>query len=74
MTSIVLSACYSLFLLSYGNLSTYLLPLKDINRREYYLLVTLLIPTVVFGILSNTLLGPIYISVSSLLYNISWIN
>ena len=74
MTGIVLSACYSLFLynrLSYGNLSTYLLLLKDINRREYYLLITLLISTVVFGILPNALLGPIYISVSSLLYNIS---
>ncbi len=50
-TGIVLSACYSLFLynrLSYGNLSPSLPPVKDINRREYYLLISLLIPTVVF--------------------------
>ena len=76
VTGIALSN-YSLFLynrLSYGNLSTYLPPLKNINRREYYLLITLLIPTVVFGILPNALLGPMHISVSSLLYNIPWIN
>src|SRR6267154_2735800 len=72
-TGIVLSACYSLFLynrLSYGNLSPSLPPLKDVNRREYYLLVSLLIPTVVFGIFPNALLGPLHSSVSSLLYNI----
>ena len=77
VTDIVLSTCYSLFLynrLSYGNLSTYLLSLKNINRKEYYLLIILLISTVVFGILPNVLLGPMYISVSSLLYNIPWIN
>lgn len=68
---IVLSACYSLFLynrLSYGNLSTYLPPLKDINRKEYYLLITLLVPTVVFGIIPNVILTSLHTSVSSLLY------
>jgi len=59
-SSILLSACYSIFLynrLSYGNLSPYLPPIKDINRREYVLLISLLIPTVVFGILPNTILN-----------------
>jgi len=70
-TGIVLSACYSLFLynrLSYGILSPSLQPLKDINRREYYLLISLLIPTVVFGILPNVLLNSLHTSVSALLY------
>jgi proton-translocating NADH-quinone oxidoreductase chain M len=68
---IVLSACYSIFLynrISYGNISTQLPPLKDINRREYYLLISLLIPTVVFGILPNVILSSLHSSVSSLLY------
>lgn len=72
-TGIVLSACYSLFLynrLSYGNLSPHLPPLKDINRREYYLLICLLIPTVVFGILPDAILTSLHISVSNLLFNI----
>src|SRR6266567_3711067 len=72
-TSILLSACYSIFLynrLSYGNLSPYLPPLKDINRREFILLITLLLPTVIFGIIPNIILSSLHMSVSSLLYNI----
>ena len=70
-TGIVLSACYSLFLynrLSYGNLSPLLTPLKDLNRREYYLLISLLLPTIIFGILPNVLLDSIHTSVSTLLF------
>ena len=77
-TGIVLSACYSIFLynrLSYGNLSpsrqslAYATPLaKDINRREYYLLISLLIPTVVFGILPNVILASLHTATSALLY------
>lgn len=72
-TGIVLSAVYSIFLynrLSYGNYSPYLAPkiIKDINRREYFLLLALLIPTIIFGILPNVLLDSLHLSVSSLLY------
>lgn len=70
-TSIVLSACYSLILfnrLSYGNLSPHIQPMKDINRREFYLLITLLIPTIIFGIFPNLLLDSLHVSVYSLLY------
>jgi NADH-ubiquinone oxidoreductase chain 4 len=70
-TGIVLSACYSLFLynrLSYGSYSPHLPALKDINRREYYLLISLLIPTIVFGIIPNVLLNPLHTSISALLY------
>lgn len=72
-TGIVLSACYSIFLynrLSYGNLSPYLPPLKDINRREYYLLLSLLIPTVIFGIFPNILLDSLHASISPLLFQL----
>lgn len=70
-TSIVLSACYSLILfnrLSYGNLSPHLQPMKDINRRELYLLITLLIPTIIFGIFPNLILDSLHVSVYSLIY------
>ena len=71
-TGIVLSAVYSIFLynrLSYGNYSPHLKKIvKDINRREYYLLLALLIPTVILGIIPNILLDSLHLSVSALLY------
>lgn len=72
-TGIILSACYSLFLynrLSYGNLSPALQPLKDINRREFFLLLSLLIPTFLLGIFPNVILDTLHVSVSSLLYEV----
>jgi len=72
-TGIVLSACYSIFLynrVSYGNYSPYLPPLKDINRREFYLLISLLIPTVIFGIFPNIILESLHTSVSVLLFQV----
>lgn len=70
-SGILLSACYSLFLynrLSYGSYSPHIPIITDINRREYYLLITLLIPTIILGILPNVLLNPIHTSISALLY------
>lgn len=70
-SGIVLSACYSLFLynrLSFGSYSPHLPALKDLNRREYYLLISLLIPTIILGILPNILLNPLHTSISALLY------
>jgi NADH-ubiquinone oxidoreductase chain 4 len=72
-SGIVLSACYSIFLynrISYGSYSPHLLLLKDINRREFYLLISLLIPTVLLGIFPNVILNLIHLSVTSLIYNI----
>nr|YP_009710672.1 NADH dehydrogenase subunit 4 [Amanita muscaria]QFZ98621.1 NADH dehydrogenase subunit 4 [Amanita muscaria] len=71
-TGILLSACYSLFLynrLSYGSLSPLLTPVKDLNRREYYLLISLLIPTIAFGLLPDVLLNSLHTSVSALLFS-----
>jgi len=70
-SGIVLSACYSLFLynrLSYGTYSPHLPVLKDINRREYYLLISLLLPTIILGILPNILLNSLHTSISALIY------
>jgi len=70
-TSILLSACYSIFLynrLSYGSYSPHLQPVKDINRREYCLLLSLLVPTFLLGIFPNVILDSLHITTSSLLY------
>ena len=72
-TGIVFSACYSIWLynrISYGTYSPYLKPLKDITRREFILLISLLIPTVILGIYPNVLLDSLHCVVTSLLYNI----
>lgn len=40
----------------------------DVTRREYMVLLTLLIPTIVFGIWPNIILNDLHYSVSTLLY------
>ena len=40
----------------------------DITRREFNLLIALLIPTIILGILPNVILDSLHISVSTLLY------
>ena len=72
-TGIVLSAVYSIYLynrISYGIYSPHLKPVKDISRREFNLLITLLIPTVLLGIFPNVILDGLHFSISTLLYNI----
>lgn len=72
-SGIVLSACYSLFLynrLSYGSYSPHIPVIKDINRREFYILISLLLPTFIFGILPNILLNPLHTSISALIYTV----
>lgn len=72
-SSIVLSAIFSLYLynrLSYGTYSNNSFILTDINRREFYLFLSLLIPTFLLGIFPNVILDSLHVSVSSLIYNI----
>jgi NADH-ubiquinone oxidoreductase chain 4 len=72
-TGIVLSAIYSIYLynrISYGIYSPHLKPIKDLSRREFNLLITLLLPTVLLGIFPNVILDGLHFSTSSLLYNI----
>ena len=72
-TGIFFSACYSIYLynrISYGAYSPHLNPLKDLNRREFILLITLLVPTIILGIFPNVVLETLHSSVTSLLYNI----
>jgi NADH-ubiquinone oxidoreductase chain 4 len=76
-SGIVLSAAYSIWVytrISYGSYNNPVFNLmgsiKDINRREFYLLLPLLITTVVFGILPNIILDALHVSVSTVLYSI----
>ena len=72
-TGIVLSAIYSIYLynrISYGIYSPHLKPIKDISRREFILLITLLIPTVLLGIFPNVILDGLHFSISTLLFNV----
>ena len=75
-TGIVLSACYSIFLynrISYGVYSPNLnsVSLFDISRREFIILISLLIPTILLGIFPNILLDCIHLSLTTILYNIN---
>jgi NADH-ubiquinone oxidoreductase chain 4 len=70
-SGIVLSACYSIYLynrISYGSYSPNLKPLKDINRREFILLISLLLPTLILGIYPNVILDSLHPSISTLLF------
>ena len=74
-SGIVLSACYSIFLynrISYGTYSPNMnnVIVLDITRREFIILISLLIPTILLGIFPNVILDSIHISVSTILYNI----
>ena len=70
-TGIVFSAAYSFWLynrICFGAYSQYLGYARDVSRREYMILLTLLIPTFVFGIWPNIILNDLHYSVSGLLY------
>jgi len=74
-TGIVLSACYSIFLynrISYGTYSPNmkLVLIKDISRREFIILITLLVPTILLGVFPNVILDSIHVSVSTVLYSL----
>ena len=76
-SGIVLSAAYSIWVytrISYGSYNNPVFNImgtvKDINRREYYLLLPLLILTLTLGILPNVILDALHASVTTILYNI----
>jgi NADH-ubiquinone oxidoreductase chain 4 len=72
-SGIVFSAIYSIYLynrLSYGVYSPHLGAVQDVTRREFNVLIALLIFTVILGIFPNLILNTLHLSVSSLLYSI----
>jgi len=74
--TIVLSAIYSIWLynrIRFGAYSPYFLPsgldARDLTRREFHRLLTLLIPTLLFGLFPNIVLHDLHFVRSSLLYH-----
>ena len=70
-SGIVLSACYSIFLfnrLSFGAYSQYLGKAKDVSRREFMILITLIAPAFILGIFPNIILNDLHVAVTALLY------
>jgi hypothetical protein len=73
---IVFSAIYSIFnynKISYGSFSNYLKPVIDIDRREFMLLLPLFLGTFILGFIPNIVLDSLHLSVSNILYHISYL-
>ncbi|POS82022.1 NADH:ubiquinone oxidoreductase subunit 4 (mitochondrion) [Erysiphe pulchra] len=71
-TGIVLSAAYSIWLynrIAFGGWSYYLNYTTDISRREFMVLIPLLIVAVVFGVFPNIVLDQVHASASTLIYS-----
>lgn len=72
-SSIVFSAAYTIYMYqrisfggSYSRMFTVNIP--DLNKREFYILLTLVLPTIIFGIYTAPILDGMHYSVSTLLY------
>lgn len=71
-SGIVLSACYTIFLfnrLSFGAYSQYLSFTNDITRREFMLMLPMLLTAFLFGIMPNIILTDLHVAVTQLLYS-----
>jgi len=72
-TSIILSAAYTIYMFNRiafgGSYSRYFeFSIPDLNKREFYMLITLVIFTVVLGIYPAPILDGLHYSVSNLIY------
>lgn len=73
-SGIVLSASYSIYLfnrIAYGSYSQYLSFTTDVTRREFMLMLPLLLVAVIFGIMPNIILNDLHVAVTQLLYTTS---
>jgi len=73
-SSIVFSAAYTIYMYqkisfggSYSRMFTVNIP--DLNKREYMILLTLVVPTILFGIYPAVILDAIHYSVTTLIYS-----
>lgn len=74
-SSIVFSAAYTIYMfnrIAFGGYYSRLLTnnLPDLNKREFFILITLVLFTVILGIYPNPILDGLHYSVSSLIYAI----
>jgi NADH-ubiquinone oxidoreductase chain 4 len=71
--SIILSACYSVYMfnrISTGSLSPYLATAPDTNKKEFSMLMPLLILMVLLGIVPSLISNPIDLGLSSFLLDV----
>jgi NADH-ubiquinone oxidoreductase chain 4 len=76
-SSIIFSAAYTIYMYqrisfggSYSRMFTVNIP--DLNKREFIVLLTLVIPTVLYGIYTAPILDAIHYSVSTLIYSFDY--
>nr|QCX31972.1 NADH dehydrogenase subunit 4 [Nadvornikia sorediata] len=72
--SIIFSAAYTIYMFNRiafgGSLSKYYnCSIPDLNKREFYMLLTLVVLTVVFGLYPSPILNGLHFSVSCLIYS-----
>jgi proton-translocating NADH-quinone oxidoreductase chain M len=72
-TGMVLGGCYSLWLfnrIAYGNLKNqYLTQIVDINKREFFIFLPLILYTLILGLTPNVCLSCMHMSVNNLVEN-----
>lgn len=73
-SSIVLSAAFTIFLYNRiafgGSLSAYFsVSIPDLTKREFVILISLVVPTILFGIYPSPILDGLHYSVSTLIYS-----
>jgi NADH-ubiquinone oxidoreductase chain 4 len=75
-SSIVFSAAFTIYLYNRiafgGSLSAHLASyIPDLNKREFLILIALVIPTILFGIFPSPILDGLHYSVSTLIYAVA---
>jgi len=73
-TGMFLSAAYSIWLfnrMAFGSASRYMSTMPDINRREFFVLLPLIIVSFILGIYPNIVLESLHLAVSSLLIGVN---
>jgi NADH-ubiquinone oxidoreductase chain 4 len=73
-TGMFLSAAYSIWLfnrVSFGRASAYMTTMPDISRREFFVVLPLIIVSFVLGIYPNVVLDSLHLGISSLLIELT---
>ena len=73
-TSIIFSAAYTIYMfqrISFGGVYSrmFTTAIPDLTKREFMVLLTLVVPTVIFGIYTAPILDALHYSVSTLIYS-----
>jgi len=72
-SSVVLSASYTIYMynrVSFGGIfsSYFFMNIPDVNKREFIILLTMVIPTVLYGVYPSPILDGLHYSLSYLIY------